>query len=175
MLEKQLEKRKNAIVKEWFEEILKTYHSETSQFMKNKKDPFANPVGQTTLKGLEALFDELLGGMDRETVVSFLDPIIRIRNIQDFTPSTAVGFIYSLKNIIRDMFENEISDGQVFKELLDFESKIDELGLIAFDIYMACKETIYKIKATETRNRTFRAFERAGLVRDDDEADTVLK
>ena len=49
-------------------------------------------------------------------------------------------------------------------ELFEFESKIDQLCLIAFDIYMQCREKVYLIRANETRNRTFKAFERAGLI-----------
>jgi len=51
-------------------------------------------------------------------------------------------------------------------QLLEFESKIDQLCLLAFDLYMDCKEKIYELSANETRNRTFRAFERAGLITD---------
>jgi hypothetical protein len=32
---------------------------------------------------------------------------------------------------------------------------------------MACREKIYELKANETRNRTFKAFERAGLIKKD--------
>jgi hypothetical protein len=32
---------------------------------------------------------------------------------------------------------------------------------------MACREKIYELKANEARDRTFRAFERAGLISKD--------
>ncbi|UCD82010.1 MAG: hypothetical protein JSW26_11455, partial [Desulfobacterales bacterium] len=73
-------------------------------------------------------------------------------------------FVYSLKKVVRELLDQELSERRSVNELLAFESKIDQLGLMAFDIYMACREKIYQIKATEARNRTFRAFERAGLV-----------
>jgi len=161
-----LEQKKTAIVKKWFAATIATYPSDTAKFLKSQKDPFANPVGRTTYQGLAALFDELLKETDHEVIRSFLDPIIRIRAVQNFSPSQATSFIFFLKNVIRDNIKKEDFQAQLFNELLSFESKIDELGLIAFNLYMNCREKIYELKANEMKNRTFRAFERAGLVRE---------
>ena len=161
-----LTQKKTAIVKKWFTATIETYPSDTAKFLKSQKDPFANPVGRTIYQGLAALFDELLKETDHEAVRSLLDPIIRIRAVQNFSPSQATSFIFLLKNVIRNNINKEDDQAQLFTELLLFESKIDELGLIAFNIYMNCREKIYELKANEMKNRTFRAFERAGLVRE---------
>jgi hypothetical protein len=71
---------------------------------------------------------------------------------------------FFLKDVIREYTQKEISEARLFNELLLFESKIDMLSLIAFNLYMQCREKIYELKANEMKNRTFRAFERAGLV-----------
>ena len=45
----------------------------------------------------------------------------------------------------------------------DTESKIDTMALLAFDIYMKCREKIYEIKLDEVkgeRERLFRLLER---------------
>jgi hypothetical protein len=159
-----LAQRKNAILKMWFASAIETYPSDTAKFLKSQKDPFANPVGRTIYYGLEGLFDELLKEMDRKIIQSLLDPIIRIRAIQNFSPSQAVSFIFFLKNALRANIQKEHPEAKLFNELLLFESKIDELGLMAFDIYMKCREKIYELKANEMKNRTFKAFKRAGLV-----------
>jgi hypothetical protein len=39
--------------------------------------------------------------------------------------------------------------------------------LIAFDIFLSCREKIYHLKATEEQSKIYRAFARAGLVRED--------
>lgn len=170
-----LAQRKTGIVKQWFTSAIETYPSDTAKFLKRQKDPFANPVGRTIHKGLETLFNELLKEMDYEAVVSCLDPIIRIRAIQNFSPSQAIGFIFSLKKAVRENIQKEIPEAQVFDELLLFESKIDALSLIAFNLYMQCREKIYELKANEMKNRTFRAFERAGLVSEMPEVEPDLK
>ena len=35
-----------------------------------------------------------------------------------------------------------------------FDQRVDELALAAFDIYMACREQIYRLRASEVRTRT---------------------
>lgn len=161
-----LVQRKTTIVKKWFAAAIETYPPDTAKFLKNQKDPFSNPVGRTIYNGLEGLFNDLLKETDHEAMRSLLDPIIRIRAIQNFSPAQATGFIFFLKDVIRENIQDEGFETQGFNELLLFESKIDDLGLIAFNLYMKCREKIYELKANEMRNRTFRAFERAGLVRE---------
>ena len=163
-LENLLEKRKTTIIKKWFNQVVLTYPADAANFLKNQKDPFANPVGRKIFQGLDGLFDTLLQEINDNVVESFLDPIIRIRAVQNFSPSQATAFIFSLKNLIREDVHSEIKDLEDMEALLAFESKIDHLGLIAFDIYMKCREKIYQLSANEMKNRTLRAFERAGLV-----------
>ncbi len=165
-LKKRLNKQKAAIVRKWFDMVVDTYPMDTSRFLKSQKDPFANPVGSATMEGVEGLFHELLDGMDHERIHSLLDPIIRIRAVQNFSPSEAIGFVFFLKKIVRETLKNDISESQGTNELLSFETNIDKIGLMAFDIYMTCRETLFRIQANEEKNRTFSAFERAGLIKE---------
>jgi hypothetical protein len=170
-----LAQQKSAIIKKWFALVIETYPADTGQFLKTQKDPFANPVGRTLSQGLEALFDELLGDMDYKTITTFLDPIIRIRAVQSFSPARAIGFIFFLKKAIRENLHNKITQEQMADELLVFETKIDQLSLIAFNLYMQCREKIFELKANEMRNSTFKAFERAGLVSETPDVEPVLE
>ncbi len=163
-LGKILEKNKAAIAKKWFNLAAQTYALDTAEFLKSKTDSFANPVGNTMLTGLNGILDQLIHSMDPTTLNSYLDPIIRIRAVQDFTPSQATAFILSLKKILREYLAKDLQDHRMAAEFIEFESKIDQICLMAFDIYMQCREKVYQISANETRNRTFRAFERAGLI-----------
>lgn len=163
-LKNLLSEKKAAILERWFDEIVETYPSDTSNFLKEKKDCFANPVGSTILEGIEGLFAELLNGMNAEKISSVLDNIVRIRAVQDFTPARAVAFIFLLKKVIREELEEEIKENLLFEELSDFESKIDEIALSAFDIYIRCREKLYEIKANEVRSMTFRLLQQANLI-----------
>lgn len=165
-LEKALTKRRNAIVGEWFDVVAKTYAPDTAQFLKRDKDPFTNPVGGYLTRGLSGLFDHLLTGLDRNTAREFLDPIVRVRAVQNFTPSQATAFVLILKKIVRTHLKKEIQDGRLWDDLVDFEARVDALNLFAFDIYMECREKLYELKANEEKSKIYKAFKRAGLVRE---------
>ena len=165
-LENLLEEQKSSILKKWFEQVIQTYPPDTSKFLKKQKDPFANPLGGTLSRGLDALFDLLVDEWNEKALISALDPMVRIRAIQDFTPSQAVSFVFTLKQILRSTLKKDLIAGRFSEELPALESKIDRIGLLAFNIYMQCREKIYHLKAYEIRERTFSAFERAGLVCD---------
>jgi len=163
-LDKLLENKRSLIEKKWFELTAKTYAPDTADFLQSKSDPFANPVGGAIRSGLSVMVDHLIHGVDPKTIITHLDPAIRIRAAQNFTPSQATAFILSLKQLLREILAKELRDSRIASEFVVVESKIDQLCLMAFDIYMQCREKIYEIGANETKNRTFRAFERAGLV-----------
>lgn len=166
-IENLLLKKKDVILKKWFNQVIGTYPEDTQQFFRRQTDNFANPVGTTISKGLEALLDELFQGMDTETLKSFLDPIIRVRAVQGFTPAEAVAFVFALKPVIREAVAKEIQENDWSDAMLSFESKIDTLILISFDIYMSCREKLFELKANEVKNRTFRALKRANLIAED--------
>ncbi len=164
MLEGLLSQKKAAILERWLHLILETYPAESSRFLKQEKDRFLNPVGYTISQEIEAIYEELLQGMDSEKLSHFLDKIVRIRAIQDFSPSQAIAFIPLLKKGIREELKGEVRKNQIFEELLRFESRIDRLALLAFDIYMKCREKIYEIRVNEVKNRTFSLLKRANLI-----------
>ena len=156
--------KKSALLERWFDIVLETYPSDSSGFLKNKNRQFTNPVGYTIFQGLEDLLDELLQKreMDVEKVSSVLESIIRIRAVQDVTPSRALTFIFRLKNVLREELE---SAGSTPPEEIDaLESRIDSMALISFDLFMKCREKIYDLKANELRNMTFRLLQKAKLV-----------
>jgi hypothetical protein len=165
-----IENKKKDIIQLWFEATIQTYAPDTARFYKGQKDQFANPVGTITSEGISFLFDQLLGDFDADAIKSYLDPIIRIRAVQDFTPSKATAFVLLLKKVLRDCLSDELQTAVQLKELLSFESRIDQLSLMAFDLYVNCREKIYEIAANETRSQTFRAFKRAGLIVDPSQA-----
>lgn len=162
---KLLEQKKEIIVKSWFDGVVKTYPEETSKMLNSQNDPFSNPIGTSTIQSIEAVFDELLKGADHEVITSFLDPVVRIRAVQNFTPSGAVSFVFLIKQVVRDVLEKEISSKTVTdKELLDFDQKVDEVVLIAFDIYMGCREQIFTYRANHVKSRTMKLLEKADIL-----------
>jgi len=164
MLESLLLQRSSSVLDKWFDAVLGTYPPDTKRFLKKQKNQFANPVGTTLFKEMEGLFQELLRGLDRKKSFAILDRIIRIRAVQDFAPSEAVGFIFSLKTIIRSELESEIRKNDLDEELSRLDERIDDLVLLAFDIYMQCKEKVYEIRVREAKNHVSRLLRKAELI-----------
>jgi len=156
--------RRSAIIKKWFYSLADTYQPETSKFLKLKKNRFSNPVGYIYSSETEILFDELVRGHDPDKISTCLEKIIKIRAIQDFSPSQAIGFLFALKSLIRDELSKELQEEQVLMEALKFEARLDELALTAFDLYMACREKVYRIKEKELRNNALQALQASGQV-----------
>lgn len=139
---------KLAIQEQWLAATAHTYVGQTAKFLLREGDEFRNPIGHALQVGLPVLLDELLGDMDPAVFSPVLEDIVRIRAVQDFTPSHAVGFLFLLKAIVRR--ELTCSAG----ELRAFEDRIDEMALVGFNVFMKCREKIYAVRAEEVRRRT---------------------
>lgn len=159
-----LAKHKTALVARWVDSIVETYPPETAKFLKNKKDQFQNPVGHTIVAETKNLFDQVLEGVDREKATPFLDRIIRVRALQEFTPSQALSFVFSLKYIIREIVGPEIDTEALDQELVDLEASLDFMALVAFDIYMSCREQVLDIRAKEVQQNAYLLLRRANLL-----------
>jgi len=170
-LERRIAKYKTQIAKDWFAILAETYPTDTTRFLKTNQDAFTNPVGGTSRKTLAALLDGLIDDADPEELSRHLDALIRIRAVQTmFTPSQATAFILDLKTVIRSTLKHDLQDADMQAQLQAFEHRIDRLLLVAFDIFMRCREKIYHMKATEEQSKIYRAFARAGLVREHPDA-----
>jgi hypothetical protein len=84
--------------------------------------------------------------------------------VQDFTPSKAVNFIFILKKVVREELKKEIRQDQIDDELLSFESKVDDLALFAFNIYMQCRDQLNQLKVDELKRMTFTLLKKANLM-----------
>ena len=143
------EQQRNAVIREWLARTLQTYPEQTSRFLFRDEDPFRNPVGHALKKGLPVLFDEITGDFNMGRIGPVLDEIVRIRTVQDFTASQAVGFIFFLKPIVRDKMERDEAS------LIILDSRINTTALLAFDLYTQCREKIHEIKVGEARRRVY--------------------
>ena len=160
-----LENKKSSIVKKWFELVIDTYAPDAALFFKNQSDDFLNPVGGTTRNILETLFETLLDNFDTDRIALTLEPLIKIRAVQKFSPSQAVGFLFALKTLIRNELKKELK--KINTEELDLvDSRIDSLALIGFDVFVQCREKIYDLRTHTERSKIYTAFARAGLIKE---------
>jgi hypothetical protein len=151
MLSDLLLEKRGAIVQQWVHLTLATYPADAGRFLREEKDPFANPVGSTIAQVLQSVFGELLTETQPDRLRTLLDGVVRIRSVQDFSPSQAIGFIFLLKPVIREELGKAAGEGPIAKELLEFEARIDQVALLAFDLFMQCREQIFEIRVKELR------------------------
>jgi len=158
-----LEEKKSTIQARWFDAIMETYPLDNTGFFKKQEDRFANPVGHAFTLGIESMLEALIEEKDLTEGLPFLNDIIKVRAVQDFTPAKAVNFIFSLKKVVREELKKEIRKDQMDDELLNFESKIDDLALFAFNIYVECREKLNQLKVDELKRMSFTLLKKANL------------
>ena len=164
-LKDTLQKNKRLLLDKWFKATIDTYPAQTAKVLGKDANRFDNPVGACTRESLEDVLDLLPDHPDLEALEKALDPIIRIRAVQAFSAAEAVSFVYSLKKIGRDVLEDA--------QMEEFHTLVDTLAQAAFNKLLKCKEEIFLLKATESKRRIHKAFERAGLVTELSEKDLL--
>ncbi len=132
------------VAERWIERTLASYPTEVHSLLSGEQDPFRNPAGHAIKESLTTLARELLGEMDEKAIAPALDALIRLRAVQDFRPSEALRFISDLRDVVAEV------TGSLPQAL---ESRIDQLALMAFDQYMACRDQIAGLREKELRLR----------------------
>ena len=135
------------IAEEWLGRMWRAYPGQAAAFLAREPDPFRNPVGATFRQALAILLEELFLGMDRGRVAAALDSIVQIRAVEDSPPGRALEFLFQLKPILERF---EVGPGL---DLL--YSRIDEMALLAFDLYMKHREKTFEARTNEARRRVF--------------------
>jgi hypothetical protein len=157
-----LQRNREAIVSEWFDRIIQGYPRNAYAFLAKQKDRFRNPVGHAISEALGPIYDQVISEMDSRALSDALDTIVRIRSVQDFTASQAVGFVFGLKAVIRDALTDEARPGGESEVLAELDARIDRVALLAFDKYTECREQLHNVRANEIRARWERMLARSG-------------
>lgn len=163
-LESVLARSRTVILDTWFEKVCGLFPADSTRFFREEGDPFANPIGNTFSQAIAVLYDALTGKADPGAAEAAIASVMRILAIQKMPASRALGFLFSLKPIVRDRLCEEIGEPRGAAELLAFESRIDDLALRSFDHFLGCREKIYELRTREIKNRTAKLLERSGLV-----------
>ena len=152
----------NSVRQHWLKSIIDTYPPDSRKFFASKKDNFQNPVGAAASRLVDSSLRALIDDGAEQDYYNILEEFIKMRAVQEFSPSDAVGFVLFLKNSIRETLNDEITSLNLSEELIEFEKRIDDILLTAFDIYTKSKEKMYEIRVDEMRRRSFTAFRMIG-------------
>ena len=156
-----LQERKEAVLERWVDAILATYPGKGAALFRGQRDPFANPVGHGIRTGTRGVLDALLAGDDVSAVREALRDIVSIRCVQQFPPSVAVGFVLGLKGAIRAVLAVDLDDPGLERKMVALEERIDGAALVAFDLYLECRERVSELRINEVKRRVAWVVERA--------------
>jgi RsbRD-like negative regulator of sigma factor len=171
MLHQFLRQNGDTILEKWLDRTINSYESEMVRFLQREKNQFANPVRNTIVTSIEKIYDAILREVDFDKNYPGLEEIIKLRAIQDFSPSNALSFIFYLKNIIRQELIDKNQLDVLTNELVEFENKMDQLTALAFDIYSDCRNKIVDIRIKEIKSLSHRDFK----ILESRKNDTIIK
>ena len=155
--------QKTAITKKWLDVLVDSYPSDTRRFLRKEKSQFANPVGHSYKEDVERLFDAFINDQT-EKMASALDGILRVRAIQDFTPSGALRFLFQFRQVIRESLEGTEPGNGFSGAFQETDEKIEQLLMTGFDVYSKRREKMYDLRVNEVKKQVGRLLERANLI-----------
>jgi hypothetical protein len=158
-LDSRLSDRRAAILDRWKALALRVYPERSARFLAAERDRFKNPVGHVMRENLGLLYDGILAAGLAAQMRRALDGIVRIRAVQDLSPSAAVGFVFLLKQAIGEELGGGDTEPPGEAGLAELHERIDRLALEAFDLFMQCREEIYDLRVREIRNRALTPME----------------
>jgi len=163
-LNKKLVGRKKQISAKWLDALLNTYKSQGAKFFKETGNEFANPVGTTFHASLDSLVDFLLQEDGSDGIENAVDGIVRIRAVQGFAPSVATGFVFVIRTILKEEAGSDLRTAEGAEAWGRIEARIDEMTCMAFNLYMQCREKIWKHKANHLYDRTSKLLKKSHLI-----------
>jgi len=149
-----LEEKKEIILQRWLDRALEVYPQETRDFFRENRSPFSNPIGSTLRDGLDKILQEILQGSSPGGSHAVLEPLIKVRAVEALSPSQALGFIFSLKEIIGEILGDKEKENSLGREWLGINFRIDQMALQAFDLYLECREMVSRLKLKELESRS---------------------
>jgi len=159
-IEELIGKNFDTILQKWNQSIIDSYPQESGKYLLENKNKFSNPVGYTIENSLKPILEAVKDMSFDEKAKKSLDDIIRIRAVQDFSPSDALGFIKSLRAIIISELSSNIDYSPGKGDFLKLDRIFDEISSFSIDTYVDLRERIFRIKSNETRNGFERMIER---------------
>ncbi len=148
-----LEERKDTIVERWVDAVLAAYPSDSAAIFQAQRNPFANPLGHTVRESTRGVFQVILNGMDQEELRKKLDPIVRIRAVQQLTPTEALSFVFALRSIVQDTIPEAEADPRHRDGIAKLNEQIDEVALAAFELYAARREEVSQLRIGEVKRQ----------------------
>jgi len=150
-LRERVADRRDGVCRRWLDAVLAEYGEATASRWRRERDPFANPVGHLLSTGLPELVEAAIAdGAPPPRAVAALESILRVRSVQELPPSQAVSFVLRLRDVVRA----ELAEGPAgpdAAELAAFDARVEQLTLLAFDVYVGLREQLFRVRQEELK------------------------
>jgi hypothetical protein len=152
-LEALLKEKKTIILERWFDRVLEDYPPDTRRFFREDKGPYSNPIGHTLRRGMEGIIDQVLRPVSIEEDRVILEPIMKIRAVENLPPSPGARFILPLREVLSDIVKEEMRKDVLGQEWLNLNSRINQLALLGINLYSECREKVNQLRTREWGKR----------------------
>lgn len=153
-----LKTREEKIAEGWCRAVLSTWPEDSAHFLLEKKDPFQNPMGNTIQTTLPKLLGCVLNDtLDSEESGKAAGELANLLAVKDAPPSEVLSFLPLFRQIFRDHTDEREEDitSETRREESELQARLDRLGLLLFDRYMACRERLYSIRTEEAKRSVY--------------------
>ncbi len=144
-----------SIKERWTASLYDSFPAQTATFLRQQQDRFRNPMGHALRTGAAGILDTLAADGGAGELAPHVDEIVKVRAVQDLSPSASLRFIFQLKRIVREELGG--AEGASCQAM---EEQIDELALQAFDVYVGRRERICELRVDEIKRQAGKLFER---------------
>ncbi|MBD3298586.1 MAG: hypothetical protein GF341_08030 [candidate division Zixibacteria bacterium] len=162
MLRKALQQQQATIATQWIDRVVNSFPEGSHEFLKAQTDRFRNPIGHALRTELPVLLSHITDDTPVESIHDSMGRLIRILAVQEWSPSDALGFVFALKTVIREVLSDSLNYGVNADEAVVIEQRIDRMALAAFEEYIACRERLAEIRVQCERRRVGKLLERLG-------------
>ncbi|KPK88569.1 MAG: hypothetical protein AMJ94_14670 [Deltaproteobacteria bacterium SM23_61] len=148
-----LEEKREIILERWLDRILEDYPAHTQTFFRGNKSPYSNPVGFTLRKGMEGIIDQILRPLSVEEARAILEPVMKVRAVENLPSSRRGNFIPPLREIVFEIVKEGRRKDLLGQDWLDLNSRINRLALLSMNLYSECREKVNQLRIKEGEKR----------------------
>jgi len=134
---------------QWLALALAHYPERAQQIFAQNPDPFRNPTGRVYRETLRVLVEELLGNFELARVRPAMDELMHVCAVSERPASEVLAFLPAFKALVRAELAPPLDRQAVV------DRRVDQLLLLAFDCYVACREKLYQARWNELRRLHF--------------------
>lgn len=154
-LNQQIMGKRKKILRLWYQEVLECFPKQSRVLIASNADRFSNPIGFTLGEGIEEIFSFLVGEKSLPEIDSALGRLIKLKAIQEVRDTNQLAFLFSLKRIVRENCGAYSKGFSEIRELLEIESRLDQIVQKAYEIYVQSREKILELQVNEIKNKTY--------------------